>query len=103
VAAHVVGDEVRRYLPVLAAKRHLNPSRLLLVFEALPLTWYGPDEYLAFEAEARRRLAARDENDWPTLALALALSLPIWSQDKDFSVSGAKVYGTGELLDLLRR
>lgn len=49
-----------------------------------------------------RRIAARDPDDWPTVALALAFGLPIWSQDKDLQDSGLEVVTTGELLDALR-
>jgi predicted nucleic acid-binding protein len=58
--------------------------------------------YESFEEEARRRIGSRDPDDWPTVALALALSLPVWSQDKDFEVSGLTVLSTGQLLDALR-
>jgi hypothetical protein len=30
------------------------------------------------------------------------MEAPIWTQDKDFSVSGVTVYTTGQLLDALR-
>lgn len=50
----------------------------------------------------RGRIAARDPDDWPTLALALKLGVPIWSQDKDFSAAGVGVVTIGELLDSLR-
>ena len=42
------------------------------------------DLYADFEAEARKRLAARDPDDWPILAAALALGCPIWTEDTDF-------------------
>ena len=48
-------------------------------------------------------MAARDSEDWPTVALALALDLPIWSQDKDLEDSGIAVHTTGRLLDALRQ
>ena len=48
-----------------------------------------------------RRIAARDPDDWPTIALALTLDLPVWSQDKDLADSGLKVFTTGQLLDAL--
>jgi predicted nucleic acid-binding protein len=44
--------------------------------------------------------AKRDPDDWPTLALAL--NLPVWSQDKDLAVAGVEVLMTGQLLDALR-
>ncbi len=42
------------------------------------------DLYADFEAEARKRLGARDPEDWPILAAALALGCPIWTEDTDF-------------------
>jgi predicted nucleic acid-binding protein len=52
--------------------------------------------------EAESRIAARDPDDRPTLALALKLGVPIWSQDKDFTAAGVEVGTTGDLLDSLR-
>ncbi|MGA2927386.1 MAG: PIN domain-containing protein, partial [Solirubrobacteraceae bacterium] len=40
--------------------------------------------------EAERRIAARDPDDWPTVALALTLNLPVWSQDKDLISAGPR-------------
>jgi hypothetical protein len=37
------------------------------------------------------------------VALALALILPICSQDKDFEETRLTIYTTGELLDALRK
>lgn len=47
-------------------------------------------------------MANRDPEDWPTVALALVRSLPIWSQDKDLHAAGLVVYTTGDLLDAIR-
>ena len=44
----------------------------------------GDDLYRDFEGEARKRLGARDPEDWPILAAALALGCPIWTEDTDF-------------------
>jgi predicted nucleic acid-binding protein len=46
-------------------------------------------------------MAQRDPEDWPTVALALARELPIWSQDKDMETAGLVVYTTGRLLDAI--
>ena len=52
-------------------------------------------------------MPVRDEDDWPTVALALALAasrtVGIWTNDKDFSIAGIDTVTTGELLDALRR
>jgi predicted nucleic acid-binding protein len=68
----------------------------------MPVDWQPPDAYEPTRAEAERRMAGRDPEDWPTVALALARSLPIWSQDKDLEAAGVQVYNTGDLLDAIR-
>jgi len=52
--------------------------------------------------QADSRIAARDPDDWPTLALALKLGVPICRRTKDSSTAGVEVVATGELLDSLR-
>lgn len=68
----------------------------------MPVAWQPPDVYEPWRGEAERRMAERDPEDWPTVALALARSLPIWSQDKDMGAAGVTVYTTGQLLDTIR-
>ncbi len=50
---------------------------------------------------AASRLRSGDPDDWPTVALALKLSLPVWSQDKDLADAAIEVFTTGALLDAL--
>jgi hypothetical protein len=50
-----------------------------------------------FEHDARERLRVRDEDDWPVLASALALSCPIWSEDADFFGTGVAVWTTSRI------
>jgi predicted nucleic acid-binding protein len=68
----------------------------------MPVEWKAVAEYERQRDEAERRIAARDPDDWPTVALALALGLPVWSQDQDLTDAGLEVFTTGELLDALR-
>ena len=42
------------------------------------------DTYSSLETIARERISQRDEDDWPVLAVALALGCPIWTEDTDF-------------------
>ena len=100
-APESVRAEVGEYLPELARKRRLDLRLMLAALDVLPVSWVEADQYRAREGEARNRMASRDVDDWPIVALALALALPIWSQDKDFEQSGLPVYTTGTLLDLL--
>jgi len=53
-----------------------------------------PALYQSFEAVARARIAPRDLHDWPVVALALALNLPIWTEDQDFFGSGIVTWTT---------
>ena len=53
--------------------------------------------YLPFERVARRRVP-RDPDDWPTVAVALALDAAIWTQDYDFFGCGIAVWTTETLL-----
>jgi len=59
-------------------------------------------DYEDYREEAEKRIAARDPDDWPTVALALKHDLPVWSQDKDLADAGLEVFTTGDLLDALR-
>jgi predicted nucleic acid-binding protein len=44
--------------------------------------------YEDFEKTARDRITRRDPDDWPVVAVAMLLDLPIWTEDQDF-------FGTG--------
>lgn len=102
VAADAVAVEIARHLPRLAEKRNLDVALLLATFQVMPIDWKPVAEYEDQRAEAERRISGRDPDDWPTLALALTVGAPIWSQDKDFSDAGVEVMTTGELLDAMR-
>jgi hypothetical protein len=135
-----VRDEVRRWLPELAAKRRLDLTVLLAALQIAPVRWCPRETYSWLERWARRRMSGRDEEDWPTVALARTLALTrdgqrgpifprawvsrlpeatwplvfawaaggertiaVWSQDKDFEVSGLPVWKTGQVLRALGR
>jgi len=68
----------------------------------MPVEWKAAADYDAQRHEAQQRIATRDPDDWPTVALALTLGLPVWSQDNDLTTAGIDVFTTGELLDALR-
>jgi predicted nucleic acid-binding protein len=39
-------------------------------------------------------MAARDVEDWPVAAVALMLSVPVWTEDRDFFGSGIATWTT---------
>jgi len=94
-------NEVLFYLPRLASKIHVPEEVLRLELELLPLTIYEKDSYRDFVPAAKRRIAARDENDVDLLALALKLDYSIWTNDKDFEQTGPTLYTTAKLLETL--
>jgi predicted nucleic acid-binding protein len=57
----------------------------------------GADLYVDFEAEARKRLGARDPDDWPVLASALPLDCPIWTEDTDFFGCGVPTWTSNRI------
>jgi predicted nucleic acid-binding protein len=97
-----VGIEIARHVPHLANKRRLDPALLFAALQVMPITWKPAVDYEGQRQEAELRIGARDPDDWPSVALALTTGLPVWSQDKDLTVSGLEVFTTGALLDGMR-
>ena len=58
--------------------------------------------YAALEDEARER-SLRDPHDWPVVAIALALSAAIWSNNSDFLGTGVATWTTDSLQRWLQR
>ncbi len=88
--------EARRYLPDLLGKRGLDPNLGLPVLDRLSalVRPVAREVYQDYEWLARQRLRPRDVEDWPVAALALALNLPIWTEDKDLFGSGIPTWTT---------
>ncbi len=76
---------------VLEAPVALAELRVAVVPEAV---------YAHLESPARARVP-RDPDDWPTVALALALGADIWTQDSDFLDCGVATWTTDTLLACL--
>src|ERR1700677_729610 len=88
-----------KYLPLLLRKRgkpNAEVPAALHYFEHL-VEPIDPNSYILFESEARERLRGRDEEDWPVLAIALALGCPIWTEDVDFFGTGVAVWTTSRI------
>lgn len=102
IAASAVADEVLEHLPGIAKRRGLDPMLVTAALAVIPIDWHAPATYEELRSDAESRVGVRDPDDWPTVALALATGLPIWTQDKDFTVTGIETHTTGELLDAIR-
>ncbi len=95
--------ELEKRISIIAEKANLTQEEKQLELEvALELinnriTTVPLSDYQSFEAEARKRIP-RDPNDWETVALALALSAAIWTEDYDFFGCGCPTWTTQTLL-----
>lgn len=88
--------EAEEHLAELAISRGGNPTAALTALRTMAAlgTLVSKDFYEDFEAESRKRLGARDPDDWPILATALALNCPIWTEDTDFFGCGVATWTT---------
>ena len=94
-------DEILEYAPVFARRYRLTDEERLASVHALPVTLVEEPAFAAKMSEAERLMALVDPDDAPTLALALTLDLPIWSNDGDFDHTSVTVYPTAVLLKIL--
>jgi predicted nucleic acid-binding protein len=102
LATEAVAAEIARHIPRLAAKRKLDAALLFAALQVMPIEWKPASIYENQRQEAEKRIADRDPDDWPTVALALKLNLPVWTQDKDHTDAHIPVFTTGDLLDAMR-
>ena len=94
-------DEVREYLPKMAESYELAVEALEGQFRLLAIEEYERWQFESALSKAERRLGHRDPDDAELLALALKLSVPIWSNDNDFKDTGVECYTTARLLRTL--
>jgi predicted nucleic acid-binding protein len=94
-------DEVEEYLPRLSSKYGIPFELLQLQWKILPLRVHSSESYAKHFESARARLISRDPDDAHPLALALSLSLPLWSNDSDLAEVGVDWYTTARLLKIL--
>lgn len=92
-------EEARKHLPAVLKKRGIDPLHVLETLDHLP-TLVQPvkaTSYRSLEKTARNRIRSRDEDDWPVLALALSLNLPIWTEDQDLFGVGIATWTTDRI------
>ena len=100
-AAEFNAHEVRKYLPVTAERYALPMSLVDLRWRLLPLVIHRASEYAGHYKKALADLKDRDAEDAHALALARALGLPIWSNDRHLTKLGVSCYTTAQLLKIL--
>jgi len=90
--------EVEKYIPILASKRSLPLDDLYLALSTLPISVCDVEFYKDTLKKAESLIGDRDPDDIHLLGLALKLSCPIWSNDRDFDDVGIKIYSTSALI-----
>ena|SRR5438309_6290685 len=96
--------EAEKYIPDLAKRRGLDSKLALCVLEKLRRIVEPVDKslYEGHEKLARERIAHRDPRDWPVVAVALLLGIPVWTEDQDFFGSGVPTWTTDRVEVYLR-
>ena len=86
--------DARKYLPPLFKKRNLAVNEAISVLEGLTSLISAVDAnlYEIYEIEAKQRIAVRDIDDWPIVAVSLMLNCPVWTEDADFFGTGVATW-----------
>ncbi len=94
VTPDICYQDARKYLPPLFEKRNLPVQNALDILEKLNCLVESIDAslYCLYEEEAKQRIAVRDIDDWPIVALSLMLDCPIWTEDADFFGAGVATW-----------
>lgn len=97
-------EDAQRYIPVISGERGFDVDLGLSVLDQICRVVEQVDRslYEEYQNAARGRIALRDPDDWPVIATALLLDLPIWTEDQDFFGSGVPTW-TSDRVELYLR
>jgi predicted nucleic acid-binding protein len=95
--------DAREYLPLILKERGIDPGPGLDALDQISRVVQLVDVslYEEYEQPARERIK-RDPDDWPIIAVALLLGIPIWTEDQDFFGTGMPVWTTDRVELYLR-
>jgi hypothetical protein len=98
-------QDAQRYIPIVSKDREFDADLALTVLLQIGLLLEQVDRslYEVYEREARERIGLRDPDDWPVIAVAMLLDLPIWTEDQDFFGSGIATWTTDRIELYFRR
>ena len=96
--------EAQEYIPQVTKQRGNDSSLALTVLEEVSRIVVSVDLslYESYEKLARERIQRRDPDDWPVVAVALMLGVPVWTEDQDFFGSGIPTWTTDRVELYLR-
>lgn len=89
-------QDAEKYIPIVSKDRGFDVDLALSVLNQVGRMVERVDRslYEEHESTARERIGLRDPEDWPVVATALLLELPIWTEDQDFFGSGIAIWTT---------
>lgn len=96
VAPETAFEEARERLPEILKRRKVPVAPAFTILDQLAglVQVVAAETYEPFEHLARQRIASRDEDDWPVVAVALAVDCAIWTEDADFFGCGVATWTT---------
>ena len=102
LAPDIAFGEVREHLPAILAKRGQPAEAVQAAVDKLQalarvVVAVPAESYLPMKPRAMARIGARDPDDWPVLACALAADCPIWTEDADFFGAGVATWTTANI------
>jgi len=88
--------EAKKYIPDLAKRRRVDPELAQSLLEHVGRIVEPVEEslYESYAKPARERIERRDPRDWPVVAVAMLLGVPVWTEDQDFFGSGISTWTT---------
>ncbi len=92
--------EVKEHAPLIAIRRGLSLTEAEESFRSLPVTVVPDAEFADRLTDAMQRIGDVDPDDAPLLALALALEIPVWSNDGDFEGTGAELLTSSMIMQM---
>ena len=96
--------EAEKYVAVLAKRKGIETKLAQSVLDLVSRIVQSVDQslYEDFEKPARERIERRDPRDWPVIAVAMLLNIPVWTEDQDFFGSGIPTWTTDRVEMYLR-
>ena len=91
--------EVSEHAPIIASRRGLALPDVETAFRSIPVNVVPDPDFAHCLSEAWNRIGGRDPDDVALLALALAMRIPLWSNDKDFAIAGIELWTTAAIME----
>jgi predicted nucleic acid-binding protein len=97
-------SDARRNIPIICERHGFDESLSLRILQQIEkiMEIVRLGTYAHREQDARQRIQSRDPDDWPIVATALALDLPIWTEDRDCFGCGVATWITNTVEIYLR-